>query len=71
MNGVSLLPLKLGSEPANKPISPRLLPLGSPGPVTPMDLADSGTGGYLDKALGSTLAEANSRQSEAASAKAT
>ena len=31
--------------PGAKPISPRLLPLGSPGPVTPMELEESA--GYL------------------------
>jgi hypothetical protein len=31
--------------PGAKPISPRLLPLSSPGPVTPMDLEESA--GYL------------------------
>lgn len=31
--------------PGAKPISPRLLPLGSPGPVTPMELEESS--GYL------------------------
>ncbi|PNY25234.1 Uncharacterized protein TCAP_04812 [Tolypocladium capitatum] len=51
--GVSLnmVPLKhpsfAGASPY-KPASPRLDPLGSPGPVTPMELEASG-GGYLDK----------------------
>jgi len=31
--------------PGAKPVSPRLLPLGSPGPVTPMELEESA--GYL------------------------
>ena len=33
-----------------KPVSPRLAPLGSPGPVTPMELS-SGEGGYLSKGM--------------------
>lgn len=32
----------------HKPASPRLHPLGSPGPVTPMDLEAVGAGGYLE-----------------------
>ena len=35
---------------ANKPTSPRLTPVGSPGPVTPMSLESSGDG-YLTKGL--------------------
>lgn len=30
-----------------KPTSPRLAPLGSPGPVTPLELAEDGADGYL------------------------
>lgn len=30
-----------------KPTSPRLAPLGSPGPVTPLELAEDGVDGYL------------------------
>lgn len=33
------------SMPGPKPVSPRLMPLGSPGPVTPMQLEDSA--GYM------------------------
>ncbi|KAF4974752.1 hypothetical protein FZEAL_8386 [Fusarium zealandicum] len=33
----------------HKPLSPRLLPLGSPGPVTPMDLESFGRGDYLGR----------------------
>ncbi|PHH64210.1 hypothetical protein CDD81_4824 [Ophiocordyceps australis] len=51
--GVSLsgLPVKdvwFTGATMHKPASPRLDPLGSPGPVTPMDL-ESGPGGYLDR----------------------
>lgn len=44
---VSIPDIRLTSSTAYKPLSPRLDPLGSPGPVTPMEL-ESG-GGYLDK----------------------
>lgn len=40
------------NAPAHKPLSPRLLPLGSPGPVTPMELESSSAGGYIDKGRG-------------------
>lgn len=30
-----------------KPISPRLAPLGSPGPITPFELEDSAQAGYI------------------------
>lgn len=33
--------------PAAKPVSPRLLPAGSPGPVTPLELEAEQAGGYL------------------------
>jgi hypothetical protein len=46
----TLQELRLSAPAPHKPISPRLLPLGSPGPVTPMEL-ESGVGGYLDKAI--------------------
>ncbi|PHH87034.1 hypothetical protein CDD83_9405 [Cordyceps sp. RAO-2017] len=50
--GVSLsgMPVKdvwLAGHPPHRPASPRLHPLGSPGPVTPMDLESVG-GGYLE-----------------------
>ncbi len=42
---VALARVQLGKH---KPLSPRLLPLGSPGPVTPMDLENNnGADGYL------------------------
>lgn len=37
----------MGSSP-HKPASPRLHPLGSPGPVTPMDLEAASASGYLE-----------------------
>lgn len=49
LNGVPLRSLHpFGMTSVHKPISPRLLPLGSPGPVTPMDL-EGGEDGYLDR----------------------
>lgn len=36
----------LGKTSAAKPVSPRLIPAGSPGPVTPLELEEAG-GGYL------------------------
>ncbi|UNI22296.1 hypothetical protein JDV02_008196 [Purpureocillium takamizusanense] len=49
LNGVPLNDSLYTSSP-HKPASPRLDPLGSPGPVTPMDL-DAGRVGYLDKGV--------------------
>lgn len=43
--------LSFGPQSLHKPHAPRLHPLGSPGPVTPMDLESSG-GNYLDKGKG-------------------
>ncbi|KAK2021389.1 hypothetical protein LX32DRAFT_668670 [Colletotrichum zoysiae] len=48
LNGIPLTNVHhIGTAGVHKPTSPRLLPLGSPGPVTPMDL-EGGQGGYLD-----------------------
>ncbi|KAM0355622.1 hypothetical protein ACHAPU_000006 [Fusarium lateritium] len=52
--GLSLdsLPLRdsrFATPGSHKPISPRLLPLGSPGPVTPMDLESIGGSDYLNR----------------------
>jgi hypothetical protein len=35
------------SSGGSKPISPRLLPLGSPGPITPFELEDNADAGYV------------------------
>lgn len=44
------------SVPGGEPVSPRLCPLGSPGPVTPWEL-DGGEGeGYLERGGGSSAA---------------
>ncbi|KID74361.1 uncharacterized protein G6M90_00g083320 [Metarhizium brunneum] len=54
-NGVSLngLPAKdiwLSGPASQKPLSPRLHPLGSPGPVTPMEL-EASSSGYVDRGI--------------------
>lgn len=49
---VSIPDIRLGSGSAYKPLSPRLDPLGSPGPVTPMELEAGGS--YLDKRIVTT-----------------
>lgn len=44
--GISQANAQLGQSIAQKPVSPQLVPLGSPGPVTPMELEGTdGTGG--------------------------
>ncbi|KZL68908.1 hypothetical protein CT0861_07630 [Colletotrichum tofieldiae] len=56
LNGVPLTNLHhIGTTGVHKPISPRLLPLGSPGPVTPMDL-EGEQGGYLDRGRNDDIA---------------
>lgn len=46
-HGVPVQKFQTGSH---KPVSPRLQPLGSPGPVTPMELeGQAGDGGYLTR----------------------
>ncbi|GKT48816.1 uncharacterized protein ColSpa_08997 [Colletotrichum spaethianum] len=56
LNGVPLTNLHhIGTTGVHKPISPRLLPLGSPGPVTPMDL-EGEQGGYLDRGRNDEIA---------------
>lgn len=46
-HGVPVQKFQTGSH---KPVSPRLQPLGSPGPVTPMELeSQGGDGGYLTR----------------------
>ena len=48
LNGVPLKDETFAGASPYKPASPRLDPLGSPGPVTPMELEASGDG-YLDR----------------------
>ncbi|KAH7110031.1 hypothetical protein B0J13DRAFT_591177 [Dactylonectria estremocensis] len=47
INSLFLRGTRLPTQTPHKPRSPRLLPLDSPGPVTPMDLEPLGGGDYL------------------------
>ncbi|KAH7114692.1 hypothetical protein EDB81DRAFT_299874 [Dactylonectria macrodidyma] len=49
INSLSLRGARLPAQTPHKPRSPRLLPLDSPGPVTPMDLELLGGGDYLSR----------------------
>lgn len=51
LKGLPLADVRLGLASPHNPSAPRLIPLGSPGPVTPMELEAVGgaAGGYLDK----------------------
>lgn len=49
--------------PATNPISPRLRPLGSPGPVTPMEL-EATDGSYIDKGRDSHAVENTSQDAD-------
>ncbi|KAG7142381.1 hypothetical protein HYQ45_001248 [Verticillium longisporum] len=54
LNGFPLAGMRhFAASGGGKPLSPRLLPLGSPGPVTPMDL-ESGELGSVDRGCGSS-----------------
>ncbi|KAF6840716.1 hypothetical protein CPLU01_01087 [Colletotrichum plurivorum] len=56
LNGLPLSNLHhIGPTGVHKPISPRLLPLGSPGPVTPMNLEGEEIG-YLDRGRNDEIA---------------
>nr|XP_036580912.1 uncharacterized protein CTRU02_09306 [Colletotrichum truncatum]KAF6788984.1 hypothetical protein CTRU02_09306 [Colletotrichum truncatum] len=56
LNGVPLASMHhIGTAGAHKPVSPRLLPLGSPGPVTPMNLEGDDVG-YLDRGRNDEIA---------------
>jgi hypothetical protein len=49
-NAAMLASFHAGSNPvgfSSEPISPRLAPLGSPGPITPFELEDSPQAGYI------------------------
>lgn len=48
LGGVAYKDKRLAGPSLHKPASPRLHPLGSPGPVTPMDLEAVSAGGYLE-----------------------
>ncbi|KAG7108912.1 hypothetical protein HYQ44_012276 [Verticillium longisporum] len=54
LNGFPLAGMRhFAASGGGKPLSPRLLPLGSPGPVTPMDL-EGGELGSVDRGCGSS-----------------
>ena len=55
--------------PATNPLSPRLRPLGSPGPVTPMDL-EATDGSYLDKGRDPHAVENTTRDADCSRAMA-
>ncbi|KAH7308533.1 hypothetical protein B0I35DRAFT_97925 [Stachybotrys elegans] len=57
LQGLPIKELRFLATSPHKPASPKLVPLGSPGPVTPMEL-ESGSGSYLDKGerIGDSLA---------------
>jgi hypothetical protein len=55
LKGMPMKDLRFATSGAHKPHSPKLAPLGSPGPVTPMDLEAGGHSSYLDKGRGSDL----------------
>ncbi|OAA35430.1 hypothetical protein NOR_08009 [Metarhizium rileyi] len=52
LNGLPIKDVWLSGSASQKPLSPRLHPLGSPGPVTPMEL-ESSCSGYVDKGMSS------------------
>ncbi|KAM5347158.1 hypothetical protein ACJ41O_010163 [Fusarium nematophilum] len=49
LNSLPLRDSRFAAPAPHKPRSPRLAPLGSPGPVTPMDLESIGDGDYLSR----------------------
>lgn len=68
--GFSLKNIELGSTliRSHKPISPRLAPLASPGPITPMQLDGNGGDGYLTLGRPMTGADAEQQSAELARA---
>ncbi|KNA99992.1 hypothetical protein FOXG_18630 [Fusarium oxysporum f. sp. lycopersici 4287] len=49
LNDLPLRDSRFATPGCQKPLSPRLLPMGSPGPVTPMDLEAIGAGDYMSR----------------------
>jgi hypothetical protein len=49
LSGVPIRDMQFAAPALHTPSSPRLLPLDSPGPVTPMDLECLSGGGSLDR----------------------
>jgi hypothetical protein len=58
LKGKPMKDFRFPTSGTHKPHSPKLAPLGSPGPVTPMELESSG-GGYLDKGCGQLRSPSN------------
>lgn len=50
-----------GKSASTRPDSPRLIPAGSPGPVTPLELENGAAGGYLMAGASPTASEAAQR----------
>lgn len=50
LNGLPAKDIWLSGPASQKPLSPRLHPLGSPGPVTPMEL-EASSSGYVDRGI--------------------
>lgn len=50
--GLPIADLRISGASPRKPVSPQLVPMGSPGPVTPMDLESSS--GYMEKGKGAS-----------------
>lgn len=49
LNSLPIRDSRFSATGSHKPLSPRLLPLGSPGPVTPMDLESIGGSDYMSR----------------------
>ncbi|KAF4953371.1 hypothetical protein FSARC_12422 [Fusarium sarcochroum] len=49
LNSLPIRESRFTATGSHKPLSPRLLPLGSPGPVTPMDLETLGGSDYMSR----------------------
>ena len=54
VKGLALPDIRYMSNTPPKPLAPRLIPLGSPGPVTPMEL-ETKDGEYLNKGKGPSM----------------
>lgn len=63
ITGIPTRGLPFSAPATANPVSPRLRPLGSPGPVTPMEL-EGPEGSYLDKGRASTVLERSARDRE-------
>lgn len=54
VKGLALPDIRYMPNTPPKPLAPRLIPLGSPGPVTPMEL-ETKDGEYLNKGKGPSM----------------